>query len=160
VVASGRPRYAMLIAMGLALVVIVLAAYAGAVYHVPDLIRHRQAHAQTLNGARLEAPGLWPWPQLSYEAIPSFCKLCKNVPSSNGPSRTIQLAWLVSDDSVTQSTMMPNVQLPRLVWVVTWKDACWSPQPAGLRNCITFDIVDDKNGRELDGGQAWTSVLG
>jgi hypothetical protein len=156
---SRRRVYVMPIEVGLVVVLGAIAAIVGVEYYATDLFGHRLTHVQAFNDVRLEPPGLWPWPQLSYEAVPSFCKPCKTVPASNNLSRTTQLARLVSDDSVANSTSMTDVHLPRLVWVIIWRDACWSPQAAGLNECITFDIVDDKDGRELDGGQAWASDL-
>jgi hypothetical protein len=148
-----RPRVTTIIALiGLIAAIGILAAE----NHVPDFLLHRLGQTEVISTARLDPPSLSQLPRLSYDSVLSYCELCRNVPAGAAENRTLQLAWLVSDESVTNSSRTADLKLPRLVWVVQWKDRCWSVPPVGVTGCKTFDIIDDHTGRELDNGQAWT----
>jgi hypothetical protein len=127
-------------------------------------LQHRLGQSESLGGARLDPPSIWSWPRLSYPNVLSHCDFCNHEPSSDVANRTVQLGWLVSDETLAGlvSTNAPNrptssaeVPLPRLVWVVRWQSGCTSTPPPGFHGCITYDIIDDATGLELDTAQAW-----
>lgn len=156
-----RHRYAvgggLIIVLVLAGILLVSMAY----YHVPDALQHRLSQAETLDGAHLQPPGLLQWPRLAYGSVLARCTLCSKTTSFAQGARNINLAWLIRDDALAGlvGSNAPNrpyssaeVPLPRLVWLVTWQGPCWTGSPHG-GDCMTYDIVDDQTGFELDASQ-------
>ena len=126
-------------------------------------IRYRLSGPEKVGDAHLQPPGAFQWPQLSYDSAIADCDLCRRVRSST-LNRTVQFGWLVEDVNLTSpfSSNVANrphspsdVPLPRLVWVVEWQGDCWAAPPPGMRQCTTYDIIDDQNGWELDTSQFW-----